>query len=993
MAKKMTKRILTAVLALIMALSSLSGAFPVMAYADDELPEGFVVVENEKPGEEPTEEPAEEPVEEPTEEPDEEPSEEPVEEPTEEPVEEPVEEPAEETPTEQPLDAVLIVSNEETARLATDAAVVSVDTVPELRLWTEEEEEEYGAYLDELGVEALAKLALFDAATEETGIRFTERATVRLTGAALEAKGEYRLFLAGEDGAFYEAELGEDKSFEADYIGLAIITYEAPEEVEEPAEPISEEELHREPEVYDNLAETDASDDEPLLAIDELSDETLALLGIEREKTDNDGALKGAAGQLPGRAGTNEGETEEETGEDDRLPWESDSMVIEVLKIEWKPSEYGQVVDPIYMDILCSSDNVIDQKFQIDLSTSGSEVIQPGALEIVIPAYLWKTRPVRDEAGNIVTEGKEPGALYLSVPEEPEHGADFAWRRVGDKIIITNTHMMAGATRALIQGSFRGVSAHEMEDGTDSREYTTFNVQANLTIESGRVLNRTGNMSEKQTENGTEYEFTPIYATIDTYAGISSVSKTAVRSAKDNEYYIYHEIPSNLPALLRPADPENYSYVRWVVNAYAYGSQPFVMTFTDTLPDTDYNIYGGRILGAEALIGTYNDGQTVKKADEGGRSISAVLYDGYNLSSKMAIVWVAYPKANFEEGETYIVSNSVEATVEGWDDWLGNTRTGVDENVRKTASASGTAPFRLPITYHVTKIWDDNDNEKGRRPSYQSISIYRDGKYWTGVSLSDSNDWVFTWNDGGQPHTYSVSESYLSYGSFSVDDMEKEERVITFWSYSQEKLDWDETTKTWTFTNKYNERKEIIGRVPWIIPGTSSWTDKNHSTYWDSSKDSSRDRVLNLIRRGEEANISYGVSGSGNFMSYTIDSEFSPGEAIIGPTTDIFGKRTARFEVIDQGAYIYDSAKLSDQVVNLDPEDYEITSVTMNAPTIRVYTQPDIFKNAYWTSDEEASRETPVILFGRTDESAEWVKYATYLLSQYKAHTLRAYAE
>ena len=86
---------------------------------------------------------------------------------------------------------MLIVSNEETARLATDAAVVSVDTVPELRLWTEEEEEEYGAYLDELGVEALAKLALFDAATEETGIRFTERATLRRrasTGSSLRAR-------------------------------------------------------------------------------------------------------------------------------------------------------------------------------------------------------------------------------------------------------------------------------------------------------------------------------------------------------------------------------------------------------------------------------------------------------------------------------------------------------------------------------------------------------------------------------------------------------------------------------------------------------------------------------------------------------------------------------------------------------------------------------------------------------------------------------------
>ena len=152
MEKKMTKRILTAVLALIMALSSLSGAFPVLALADDEIPDGIVVVENEEAGEEPTEEPTEEPAEEPAEEPVEEPAEEPSEEPSEEPAEEPSEEePAEETPTEYPLDAVLIVSNEETVRLATEAAVVSVDTVPELRLWTEEEEEEYGAYLAELG--------------------------------------------------------------------------------------------------------------------------------------------------------------------------------------------------------------------------------------------------------------------------------------------------------------------------------------------------------------------------------------------------------------------------------------------------------------------------------------------------------------------------------------------------------------------------------------------------------------------------------------------------------------------------------------------------------------------------------------------------------------------------------------------------------------------------------------------------------------------------
>ncbi len=823
MMNKARKRILTMALAVIMALSSLSGAFPT-AFADEDASDGIVTVEEPteeptgEPGEEPSEEPAEEPAEEPTEEPTEEPSEEPGEEPTE------VEPEPESTDEYAELDAVVIISNETAVRLTTDEKVVELEAKPELRLWSEEEEEEYGALLEGIEGEILAKLALYDIESGERGISFAEATRVKLSGAVIEKASELRAYTVTEAGELSEAEI-KDNEIEADGVSLLVLAGRIEEEAEE-EEPSGEE--HDEPEVYDNLVETPASNDEPLLQIEELSDETLALLGVERKGTPrpagkDPSALRKGAGMRSG-----EGETVA-SDEDGHLPWESDTMAIEVLKIAWVPTYYGQVVDPVHMDFAGGSDNYIDIKFQIDLSTSGSEVIQPGALEIVIPAYLWKTRPERDESGAIITEGKEPGTIALSVPEEPEHGADFAWRRVGDKIIITNTHMMKGTTRALIQGSFRGIIPHEMEDGTDSREYTNFNVEANLSLESGRTITRTGNMSIKEAASGEsveDYEFTPIYATIDTYAALSSVSKNARRAQATNEYNVYHTVPSNLPYELIPENSENYSYVRWVISATAYGNQPFLMTFTDTLPDEDYNTYRGRILGAEALISTYNDGLTVKRADEDGRSVSGVLYDGYNIYSKTAIVWVAYPKEIFEEGVTYTVSNSVDAEVEGWDEWLGKTREGIDDNLVKTKTATGTASLRLPITYHVTKIWDDNNNEKGRRPSSQSVSIYRDGKYWANASLSDSNSWEYTWDDGGQPHTYRVSEEYLSYGSSSVDDMDREERLITFWHYSQEKLEWDEPTKTWTFTNKYNERKEVIGRVPWIIPGTRSVTER-----------------------------------------------------------------------------------------------------------------------------------------------------------------------
>ena len=673
--------------------------------------------------------------------------------------------------------------------------------------------------------------------------------------------------------------------------------------------------------------------------------------------------------------------------EDGYLPWESESMKIELLKIEWKPSSYGQTVDPIHYDLVCLDDSPFDIKFQIDLSISGIEIIQAGGLELVLPAYLWKTRPERNESGEIISEGEEAGILTISVPEQPDQGADFAWTRLNDNIVITNTHAMSGATRALIQGSFRRALPHTMEDGTDSRDYTTFNVTAVLSDALGNELTRTGNMSEKQVNNGgvtsTEYEHTPIYATIDTFAAADYISKSAEIPNVTNEYYVYYSVPESLPESLRPATPGNYVYVRWSVTAKAYGTQPFLMKFTDTLSDTDYNTYGGRILGAEGLIREYNNGLSVKAAEGDGRSIEGVFYDGYNTYDKSCKIWVAYPKDKFEEGTTYTINNSVELTVEGYDDWLGKTREEVDGTISKTAAAQGEAILRFPTTYHVTKIWDDNDNEEGRRPSSLKVFIYADGYYWGRGILREANNWTYSWNDGGHPHVFTVSEEGLPKGEYFEDHDDENYRLWVWWKYELRNKVWDEDTNTWTITNKFVKKTEIIGRIWYHTPETYINISKKAVGLTNTNKKATTDSLLNALRRGDTAEISYDVSGVGRFLDYTYGDGYDSIHLIENEQYDYAGQRPARFEVIDEHLYFYDSEKESGiKELDLDPEDYCISKVVPELPTLLTYIQSDKYLPWEWTANEELSRQAEIFLLGRSinsdGEFGEWVTYASF---------------
>ena len=77
---------------------------------------------------------------------------------------------------------------------------------------------------------------------------------------------------------------------------------------------------------------------------------------------------------------------------------------------------------------------------------------------------------------------------------------------------------------------------------------------------------------------------------------------------------------------------------------------------------------------------------------------------------------------------------------------------------------------RTSASISVKKIWEDGDNQDGKRPNSVTVQLYADGnKSGDPVTLTASNNWLYTWTglpmykDGGTPIQYTVQEITNSY--------------------------------------------------------------------------------------------------------------------------------------------------------------------------------------------------------------------------------------
>lgn len=84
-------------------------------------------------------------------------------------------------------------------------------------------------------------------------------------------------------------------------------------------------------------------------------------------------------------------------------------------------------------------------------------------------------------------------------------------------------------------------------------------------------------------------------------------------------------------------------------------------------------------------------------------------------------------------------------------------------------------PSQDTITRKALKVWEDDDNNSGRRPDEIRVELLRDGRSWDVKILSESNNWRHTWTDLDPAYKWTVIE--LDVSSDYELDIEKHGRT------------------------------------------------------------------------------------------------------------------------------------------------------------------------------------------------------------------------
>lgn len=115
------------------------------------------------------------------------------------------------------------------------------------------------------------------------------------------------------------------------------------------------------------------------------------------------------------------------------------------------------------------------------------------------------------------------------------------------------------------------------------------------------------------------------------------------------------------------------------------------------------------------------------------------------------------------------------------------------------------------ISKTVTKTWNDNDNQDGKRPDKIKVTLYANGEKVTEVEVTKANGWKHTFADlpkykDGQEINYTVKETPVEGYQTAVNGMD-----IT-------------NSRTPDKTNKNNTGKNNTGNTP-VIPKTGNYNN------------------------------------------------------------------------------------------------------------------------------------------------------------------------
>ena len=219
---------------------------------------------------------------------------------------------------------------------------------------------------------------------------------------------------------------------------------------------------------------------------------------------------------------------------------QGDGMSIEWLTLRWTNSDSAGTNDgdDSVLSLIPDADEVIDHQWQINFYIKGEVSHAPGTVNVEIPAYIWLDR-----------EGKETAKLALFCPEAGANTgkAFFAYKRVGDKILITNVRRIDNDSNIMMQGSFtrlRTLDAREVTIDPASRYYQApdLGYSQNLDGLDGYSMDFWAKVSltTPNTDTPLTAEAGPINANINTQIKMSAATKSS-----SNNYVYYNNLPTD----------------------------------------------------------------------------------------------------------------------------------------------------------------------------------------------------------------------------------------------------------------------------------------------------------------------------------------------------------------------------------------------------------------------------------------------------------------
>ena len=110
----------------------------------------------------------------------------------------------------------------------------------------------------------------------------------------------------------------------------------------------------------------------------------------------------------------------------------------------------------------------------------------------------------------------------------------------------------------------------------------------------------------------------------------------------------------------------------------------------------------------------------------------------------------------------------------------------------------------------VSKVWDDNDNQDGKRPASVSVNLYADSVLKDTVTLNEANQWTYTWeqldkNKAGEEIDYTVEEADVPAG-YAADISRSGNAFVITNSHTPETVTY-RGTKIWDDNNDQDGKR------------------------------------------------------------------------------------------------------------------------------------------------------------------------------------------